>query len=230
MGNSLDKIRRQIAIVIFGIACSFSTISAIIHYTRTEDWLDWLADAFLGFALEAFGAVLVIWLVDRTISSLQGDIDKHREKDELIFRLSNPNDNTLALESLRLLRDRGYVTDGSLSGKKLHWAQLQKANLQEADLRETNLGGANLHGASLWHANLQGAIFGSAQLQNANLGGAKLQGADLHSAKLAGATLDENTIFDENTILPDGSKWTSGIDMAKFTAKPKIVVGVSRYA
>ena len=54
--------------------------------------------------------------------------------------------------------------------------------------------------------NLQEADLRGANLQEANLWGANLQGADL-----GGAT------FDENTMLPDGTKWTPGTDMGRFT-------------
>ena len=79
-------------------------------------------------------------------------------------------------------------------------------NLQEADLR-----GANLQEAILWLANLQEANLRVANLQEANLWGTNLWGANLQGADLGGAT------FDENTMLPDGTKWTPGTDMARFT-------------
>ena len=84
-------------------------------------------------------------------------------------------------------------------------------NLQEADLR-----GANLQEAILWLANLQEANLRVASLQEANLRVANLQEANLWGANLQGADLGGAT-FDENTMLPDGTKWTPGTDMGRFT-------------
>jgi len=69
----------------------------------------------------------------------------------------------------------------------------------------------NLGYSPLVGANLQGAMLLSANLQGANLAGANLQRTMLASANLQGARLSERT------RLPDGTNWTPGTDMARFT-------------
>jgi hypothetical protein len=53
-------------------------------------------------------------------------------------------------------------------------------------------------------------------LQGADLTLTNLQGADLRRTNLQGADL-EVAQFDENTILPDMTKWTPDTDMKRFT-------------
>ena len=81
-----------------------------------------------------------------------------------------------------------------------------------ADLRGTNLTLATLDGANLIHAELQNACLSYSRLQFASVFGANLLGADLQGAMLT------NAQFDENTILPDGSKWTPESDLNYFTS------------
>jgi hypothetical protein len=128
-------------------------------------------------------------------------------------------DNRLALDAIRVLRDKGWLTgdalmgaflgDASLQGADLTRANLRcaflfgadltgavldRANLQGANLYEAALGGtrlveARLHNANLFRANLQSAALTGAALQNAILGGADLRGAHLDGANLQGAVL-----------------------------------------
>ena len=58
---------------------------------------------------------------------------------------------------------------------------------------------------------LQGAILSGANLEGAYLVMANLQGAVLIGANLQGAK------FDDNTTLPDDTRWTRDTDMARFT-------------
>jgi uncharacterized protein YjbI with pentapeptide repeats len=75
---------------------------------------------------------------------------------------------------------------------------------------------ANLQEAKLWVANLAAVDMSSANLAYADLAGANLHGTNLSSAYLKGANLKQ-VRFDENTILPDGTRWTPNTDMERFT-------------
>ncbi len=85
--------------------------------------------------------------------------------------------------------------------KKAEGVDLSGMNLQHAILNRARITNVNLRGANLQHASLY----------EAKLYGTNLQGANLQFARLEGAK------FDENTILPDGNKWTPGMNMARFT-------------
>lgn len=116
------------------------------------------------------------------------------------------------LENANMVRTTIY--DTRLSNVNLQNANLEYANLYEAQLADTNLSGANLTNVNLGLADLS-----SANLSNANLTNANLSGAILIFKR------DEDnikrTIFDENTILPDGTNYDpeKGLDqLARFGA------------
>ena len=73
--------------------------------------------------------------------------------------------------------------------------------MQQAHLRKANLKGANL-------------LF--ADLRLVDLKEANLQQVDLREAKLQQANL-EGAEWDEKTIMPDGTQWTSNSDLRRFT-------------
>jgi uncharacterized protein YjbI with pentapeptide repeats len=85
-----------------------------------------------------------------------------------------------------------------------YWAG--RRAFMEAELARVSLSRAKLSGASLTEADLSWAY----------LRGANLEGADFLDANLFRAILDR-AIFNEDTRLPDGTKWTPDTDMARFT-------------
>jgi uncharacterized protein YjbI with pentapeptide repeats len=119
-----------------------------------------------------------------------------------------------------------YLVDANLQGTILEGAQLKcanlrGANLERADLQRSDLRGARLQRANLTQANLFASNLGAADLWAANLSCADLQRANLEGAILVEAFL-ENADLDcatlsEDTVLPDGTKWKPGNDLARFT-------------
>ncbi len=95
-------------------------------------------------------------------------------------------------------------------------------SLVGVDLNETNLYLADLEGAALALAGLRNAQLGDANLRGANLRGADLEGASLKEAELRGAHLEGANL--KRATLPDGSKWTEGTDMSRFTNPPSDAV------
>lgn len=127
------------------------------------------------------------------------------------------------------LRGANFTTT-NLQGANIGRANLQAAILWNSYLPEAFLGGANLEGAYLNGANLaktdlstailKDADFVKANLQETNLFDANLQGANLFEANLQGALLGIDLLparFDESTILPDGQRWSSDLDMRRYT-------------
>lgn len=83
------------------------------------------------------------------------------------------------------------LSDASLTGINLAYADLSKANLSRANLAGVQLGQANLTGANLTGADLTGAKLYMANLTGANLTGARLRDAKLYKALLDGADLSD---------------------------------------
>ncbi|HEX2619650.1 MAG TPA: pentapeptide repeat-containing protein, partial [Phototrophicaceae bacterium] len=141
--------------------------------------------------------------------------------------------NQEAVNAVQQLREHGkltgesglltgaYLFEANLQGADLTDASLERANLSNTLLQRANLTRANLQGAVLQGANLQGAKLVGANLQSAYFQEANLQGADLTGAKLENAYFgpanDYPVVFDQSTILPDGTRWTPDADLTKFT-------------
>jgi uncharacterized protein YjbI with pentapeptide repeats len=100
-------------------------------------------------------------------------------------------------------------------GACLSSANLSSTNLWGANFENACLSSANLWGANLENANLSSACLTSANLENANLWGANLENANLENANLKSAKLEKATL-NEETILPDGSKYQLPAQLAKF--------------
>lgn len=128
---------------------------------------------------------------------------------------------------LQDLRERDFLTDGSLEGIYLRAAELPGTNLDNAILRHANLIEANLEeakfdDADLSYVRLVGANLRRARLTRTNLEGATLTEADLSGADLRGANFRGArlvaVIMDENTRLPNGSTWKPDTDLSKFAS------------
>lgn len=121
------------------------------------------------------------------------------------------------------------LTQINLSGASLARANLGGASLQDANLSQAYLVGATLSNASIMLTNLSGASLGSANLRGADLRSADFRGVDFFSHVYGGATLHDaliqkSTKFDETTILPDGTNWSTGRDLAEFGAETREIV------
>lgn len=115
---------------------------------------------------------------------------------------------------------------GDLKEVNLVAANLQKADLTQANLSGSNLRNADLRGASLNGSDLSDTMLALADFRGANLEGAYMVGADVKGIKLskemmllevAGVIYQDFPKFDENTVLPDGSKWSPNVDIMRFT-------------
>ncbi|MBX3064744.1 MAG: pentapeptide repeat-containing protein [Anaerolineae bacterium] len=130
-------------------------------------------------------------------------------------------DHQANAQALRKLTRLHWLTDGTLHGVNLKGAHLNGADLCAANLRCARLSRASLTFARLRNADLSGARLREAKLTNADLSGARLQdarlcGADLSGADLTGTDL-RGTLFDVQTILPDGTCWQAYTDLRLFT-------------
>ena len=224
--ESAAQLRKGVLLVLIVMAL-VSSIWAVWH---TGDW-EGLA---LNFGTEMAGAVVTYLLLELVIGGMEEREAKKEEREakkvNLVAQLGSRAQDVAIAASEELAR-LGWLYDGSLQGAALAMANLQRANLDEANLQGASLSGAKLQGAHLARANLQGAVLLGAKLQGARLSGAKLQGAYLSwvnlqraylvQANLQGAFLLQANLqgveFDKDTILPDGTKWTPGTDIARFT-------------
>lgn len=107
---------------------------------------------------------------------------------------------------------RANLVQAKMTGADMRGAKLTWADMVLATATDTNLQGADLRGANMDRAILNGANLCGADLERADLRGARLRGALMQGAKI-----DVSTKFDEQTILPDGTRWSPAVDMSVFT-------------
>jgi hypothetical protein len=219
-------------LIVVGLVSSLGTA------WRTGDW----EGLFLNLGTEMLGAVATYVLLELFIG---GRERREAKKADLIAQMGSQVLGE-AIRAVEELRRHGWLYDGSLQGANLGGANLQGANLGGANLQEAilsranlkwiflvganlqatylveaHLGNANLTFADLHGAYLQEARLMSTKLQNADLTGADLKGAILAGTNLEGAILRQANLqgvdYNPHTTLPDGAKWTSDTDMARFT-------------
>ncbi|MBI5952475.1 MAG: pentapeptide repeat-containing protein [Chloroflexi bacterium] len=131
-------------------------IAAYGYINQHGSWqlpLPFVADFYANVSTELISIVITILIIDglnerRTIQ---------QEKQALILQMSSPT-NFIAKEAARILRMRGWLTDGTLQGANLLRANLRKVLLVKADLRGALFYKAELWDAYLHETNLTGAI------------------------------------------------------------------------
>ncbi len=126
--------------------------------------------------------------------------------------LVNMNLSGANLASTKL--EEAFANQSDLSRTLIHRAKMQNATFKYSNFTLAHLQLTNLTGT-----NLTGSNFTSANLCNTRLCGANLTGANLTDAFL-GYTV----IYDENTILPDGTHWSPERDLAEFGAETREII------
>lgn len=218
---------------IAGMLIFVAVIMSILRALATNDYD--LAGIVDGFTTELIGAALTFvifdWFIDR----------RDREKQEISRKkyLIRQLGSTIKDESIRAFEELeieewlydGTLRDASLSNLNLNNMNLVAINLENAFLfsanfRESDFTAASLKGASLMRADLRDSNLYRTDLREAKLYEASLQGALIHMTDLRGTILSNASlknaelieiIFNEETTLPDVTKWTPDTDMERFT-------------
>lgn len=184
-------------------------------------WVGWLQD----IGTEMLGAAVTILLVELVIYQKRDEVDRldrerMRRRDQFADRLKITTRPAIRQRILDQMRRQDL-----LAGAWLYEVHLEGADLSEADMQEVDLFEAQLVDADLRHTDLRNAVLRRANLKSANLQGANLQDVDLQEADLRGANLAEANLlqaelhrakFDDQTILPDGSRWQPETTLDRF--------------
>ena len=101
-------------------------------------------------------------------------------------------------------------------GAILDFADFSHANLDEAIFTGTQSRLANFSGTFAIDADFSSSNLKHSSFENANLDRANFSGASLEEVSLRGASM-YGTTFDEQTVLPDHTKWSEAVDMEQFT-------------
>jgi hypothetical protein len=211
-----DRLVNARSIIGLGMAALAIIITVIGYRARTSNpptSTPFIDDFYANVAVDlAFTAVTIL-----IIDVLDDRREQKMEKERLILQMGSPNNGT-AMEAVRVLRSRGWLSDGSLNGAFLEAADLSHCNLTDSKLHGANLNQVKLNGAMMKKADLTAAMLSNAQfqdaelidsifdqatlygaqLQNANLSNCSFKGANLLNANLRGAMLYGADLTDAN--------------------------------
>jgi hypothetical protein len=235
--DDLNRLRWGVLVLLVALAFA----SAGWALARNGDF----ESAALSLGIELIGAVVTYALFELIIERRERrEAEKkalETRKAELIAQMGS-DVRDVAVPAADELRRQGWLSDGSLRGADLVYADLHGAYLSHADLKrvdfrranlaganlgnahleQANLSGVNLEGAYLCGANLEGTELLVAHLEDANLGSANLrttilQSAHLQRADLLGASLQGANL--KNANLAGTHLWFADLREAQVTAK-----------
>lgn len=181
---------------------------------------------------EAMGIVATVFIIDWWYERAATKRLKSR-----LVREAGSRSNDIALSAVDELSAEGWLVgehgllkgqdllDANLDKADLEGANLEGANLARASLNHARLSGANLKGANLNLTDLDWTLLVGANLEGAQIRTSSLQNATLDDANLSGANLEESVLIEasfldallEGATLPDGSTFTSDMDLGRFT-------------
>jgi uncharacterized protein YjbI with pentapeptide repeats len=113
---------------------------ALVAYERGLSPLEFASN----LSAELGGIALTILLIDHLIS--RRELLQHKRQ---LSRQMSSRDNGTALSAVEELRASGWLTDGSLAGAYLRWANLQHSDLRKANLERIDFANAILSNVRL---------------------------------------------------------------------------------
>lgn len=143
---------QRVALILLLVAAVTGLLGYLNQHSGWFMPLLFITDFYANFSTELASIAITVLVID-TLNERRA---VQQEKAGLILQMDSPT-NSIAREAVRILRARGWLTDGSLQGAYLYRANLQSTFLVKADLRKANLRRANLKRAYLQKANLAGA-------------------------------------------------------------------------
>jgi hypothetical protein len=144
---------QRVAVGLLVLALVIAVYGYLNQHGNWQSPFPFIADFYANISTELISIVITILVID----GLNERRAIQQEKQALILQMSSPT-NFIAKEAARILRMRGWLTDGTLQGANLLRANLRKVLLVKADLR-----GALFYKAEIWDAyfhetNLTGAV------------------------------------------------------------------------
>lgn len=189
----VKKVRDLVAdhpIVIVGIVGT--VIAAIGHHSLHDgfDFWKFTEEFYNNYFAEIMGIALTVYLIDRLNRQRDEQKEIRSERERLMIQVRSSDPSEVA-QAIRMLSNRGWISQTYLYGVNLSSTDLRDADLIGANLMRANLTGTNLSSANLNGVILTGAALSGADLSNARLKRASLRDADLSFANLHGAMLHD---------------------------------------
>ncbi|MCP3892802.1 MAG: pentapeptide repeat-containing protein [Desulfobulbaceae bacterium] len=185
-----------------------------------QSFLDRIEDLLTNYSLYDTKADNVLRNIarTRTLTTLRR-VDPARKSILLHFlidsNLVNNKNGAVIIDLSGADLQRVELHDVNLEGALLSEANLHRARLDHCSLKNAILIDTNLHKSSLMYCSFEQAVF-SPEIHLARAQITDLRGANLTAANLKGTYL-QDVLFDEDTILPDNSRWTPGHDLRHYS-------------
>lgn len=179
--------------VLIAVAAGSSIVSAL--WSQDGASRDWWSDWLQNFGTEMLGAVVTFALIELVVGT--------RREREGVLRNPRSTNREVVQQAIHEARERGWLSDGSLTGADLYDATLPNAQLSGAYLARAVVQSANLSRADLTYAHMPSVEGHRVDLSGARLLGANLEHAWLTEANLAGADLSMDGIFLASASLRD---------------------------
>lgn len=158
-----------------------------------------LGQFIISIAPEIVGIFITVVIID----TFYRRREEERLKHDLIREMGSFA-NPVAIRAVEALRDKGWLTDGTLIHKKFHQAELKYADLSNAVLNRCRFAGANWQNVKAYHLQLTGGQLGGidlrkSQLNVSNLAHTNINDADAREADFRGCNL-EGVHFDQTDL------------------------------
>lgn len=207
----IDPLHRLI-LGLFIISITLSVFGYVTLHGRFE-LTAILNDFYANISTEFVSIVITVLFVDR----LSRERERERDlRNSFMDAITKGSEESIR-HAIHEMGKKGWLRNESLVGLRLRQVDLRDANLRGANLQGADLRGANLAGANLNGANLSNSLLIPTPdiSRNSIPGGVDLSGANLRNASLENANF-WRARCDENTILPNGRRWTSDDDWLAF--------------
>jgi hypothetical protein len=201
---------------------------------KNADRQAWWSNYLQGVSTELIGAALTIILLTFVFKAIETYATEKNAAVEAVLQLQS-EDETQKQAALDMLRRSGWLYSLQSITEDLSGVDLSNENLENVNFGSIGFEAVNFHNANLANTHFTTSTFGNSSLRDTDLSFANLEGAvfiytHFHNVTFYEANLKNVSFqpfctnsgcfesdFDETTILPDGSFWTVGTDMTRFT-------------
>jgi hypothetical protein len=230
--NEPFKVDRFFFQITFGLLAIIAAV--LIGFVLFPDDMGYRSNLYT----TAVGVLITVSVLDLAARRRE-EIQKKIQRKELLLSEMRSGINTVARRAAEQLREdaRKEGTLPSFRGEDFINANLDGIGFSDGDFQETHfvfsslndtrffdcnfekafICATGLKGGYISRCNFRQATLVLVDLENTILTANVLAGADLSHANLKGVTFREGNMISGKTIMPDGTNWSSNMDMRRFT-------------
>lgn len=162
---------------------------------------------------EAVSIGITVVVLDRIYSYRNTKTQRELLLKQLIREMGS-YDNGTAIRAIEAIKDEGWLTNGTLSGLRWKFPNLEGTNLQRANFKSSQLLGANLQYVSAYHVNFENARLDSSDLKYGKFNVANCKNASFPYVDMRYA--DFRYVNFENAYLPEADLENANLTNVNF--------------